>query len=140
MTLNTTRPQRRQLVRDNAKYPLVLEEVPRAEWPKAATSNARLRVWRSRNFLVQEFIAEPPALVRLSIMRSIATKDDWVDGITWDELQNIKLECGYGFHDAVEVYPNALDVVNVANMRHLWIMEKNALLPFAWRRTDGERR
>jgi hypothetical protein len=37
--------------------------------------------------------------------------------------------------DAVEVYPPAGDVVNVANMRHLWVLRDR--LPFAWRGGKG---
>ena len=48
------------------------------------------------------------------------------------DLQRLKAECGYGGHDAVEVFPHALDVINVANMRHLWVMGEP--LTFAWRR------
>jgi hypothetical protein len=58
--------------------------------------------------------------------------DRWADNITWDELQALKTQCGYGGHDAVEVYPPTRDVVNVANIRHLWVLAEK--LPFAWRK------
>ncbi len=80
---------------------------------------------------MQEFEAPRPALVRLSINRTTIIGDRWADNITWDELQRIKNECGYTLHDAVEVFPAEKDVVNVANMRHLWVMKDP--LPFAWR-------
>ena len=32
----------------------------------------------------------------------------------------------------MEVYPRTADLVNVANMRHLWVLPE--LLPFAWRK------
>jgi len=93
------------------------------------------RVWRSRDFLVQEYAEAEPVLVRLSVLRT--TLDPklgrWVDGITWDELQAIKSEIGYGSHDALELYPADQDVVNVANLRHLWVMRE--LATFAWRAT-----
>lgn len=86
---------------------------------------------RSREFLVQEFEAQAPAVVRLSINRVELAGDRWVDGISWEELQRIKSECGYGQADAVEIYPPKDDEVNVANMRHLWVLRDP--LSFAWR-------
>lgn len=125
------------LAEENAKYPEKLVEL---EFP--ATTNTQsgprpLRVLRSRFFLVQEYPADAPAVVRLTVNRS-AIKDDasWEDGITWDELQQVKRECGYGDKDAVEVYPRDSDVVNVSNMRHLWVLDDMAALDFAWRADD----
>ncbi len=130
MKISATRAQRRQLERENAKQPATLREVPRAAWPDQ--SAPQLRVLRSRDFLVQEFAAEAPALVRLSVCRTVLAGDRWKDGITWDELQRLKRECGYGDADAIEIFPADVDVVNVANMRHLWIMAEPVAC--AWRR------
>lgn len=129
MGIDAKRAQRRQLERDNAKQPATLREVPRDEWP--SLTRAPLRVWRSRDFLVQEFAADSPAMVRLSICRTAMLGDRWQDNITWDDLQRLKRECGYGDVDAIEVFPADVDVVNVANMRHLWIMASP--IEFAWR-------
>lgn len=129
----TSRAQRRQLDRDNAKLPTALQEVPRSEWPEASLRDEnRLRVWRSRHFLVQEFKAPAPAQVRLSINRTSIVGDRWTAGIEWEELQRLKNEVGYSHLDAVEVFPPTVDVVNVANMRHLWVLAEP--LAFAWRR------
>lgn len=130
MTIVSTRNQRRQLERDNEKYPLVLKDIPRSQWPDPLSKH--MRVLRSRNFLVQIFHAPAPAVVRLSVCRTSIAGDRWKDGITWDELQQIKHECGYGEWDAVEVYPADENVVNVSNMRHLWIMAEP--LEFSWRK------
>lgn len=139
MTIITTRAQRRELERENAKRPAQMALVPRSEWPlEHQRSSAILRVWRSRDFLVQEYAEAPPVLVRLSVLRTTLDPKAgrWVDGITWDELQRLKAECGYSRHDAVELYPADQDVVNVANLRHLWVMRE--LVDFAWR--DSGRR
>ncbi len=137
LTIATTRAQRRELERQNAKMPRGLRLVPRDEWPLRLQSAPVLRVWRSRDFLVQEYAEAAPVLVRLSVLRT--TLDPavgrWVDGITWEELQGIKSECGYGQHDALEIYPVEGDVVNVANLRHLWVMR--AMVTFAWRATPA---
>lgn len=134
MTIVTTRAQRRELERQNAKMPRELRLVPREEWPLECKRGRISRMWRSRDFLVQEYAEADPVLVRLSVLRT--TLDPklgrWVDGITWDELQGIKAECGYGQHDALELYPPDSDVVNVSNLRHLWVMRE--LQVFAWRK------
>lgn len=131
--MNTTRAQRRQLERNNAKQPERLQEVPHYEWP-ANTPMSIMRVFRSRDYLVQEYReANPLVISRLSICRTSISGNRWKDGIAWEELQRIKNECGYGDVDAVEIYPADSDVVNVANMRHLWVMD--APVSFAWRKT-----
>lgn len=133
MSITASRQQRRQLERDNEKWPKHLEPVPRSMWPETMhQADNLLAVFRSRTFLVMKFAAEAPAVVRLSINRTTLSGDRWADNITWDELQAIKVELGYFSEDAVEVYPPVTDVVNVANMRHLWILAEP--LPFAWRR------
>ncbi|WP_438839413.1 DUF7694 domain-containing protein [Helicobacter pylori] len=43
-------------------------------------------------------------------------------------MQRLKNEAGYG---EFEVYPRKGDVINVANMRHLFVMAGS--LEFAWR-------
>lgn len=130
MGISTTIAQRRQLERDNAKQPAALQEVPREHWPNPEAP--QLRVLRSRDFLVQEFEAAAPAKVRLSVCRTTLVGERWQDGITWDDLQRLKRECGYGDTDAIEVFPSDGDVVNVANMRHLWVMAEP--IACAWRK------
>ena len=132
MAIVATRWQRRELERQNLKWPRELQLVPRHEWPDPY--GKQLRIWRSRDYLVQEFSAPDPACVRLSVNRTKLTGDRWSDNLTWDELQDIKAQCGYPMAEAVEVYPSAGDVVNVANMRHLWVLRER--LPFVWRREE----
>jgi hypothetical protein len=133
MPISATRAQRRQLERDNAKQPSRLQEVLREQWPDPGATH--IRVLRSRDFLVQEFEASAPAVVRLSICRTSLSGDRWQDGISWEELQRLKCECGYGTADAIEVFPADADVVNVANMRHLWVMAEPVAC--AWRKTPN---
>lgn len=133
MGLAATKEQRRRLARDNAKQPTALREVPRNEWP--VPTAPQLRVLRSRKYLVQEFPAHAPALVRLSVCRTMLKGERWQDGISWEELQRIKHECGYADNDAVEIFPRECDLVNVANMRHLWVLA--APIACAWRAADA---
>ena len=99
-------------------------------WPSEAVSMDRIAVWQNDDFLVQVF-AERDGIVRLTVCRTLRKGGHWKDGITWDELQFIKDAVGYDAFDAVEVYPRHCDVVNVANMRHLWILPE--AVRFAWR-------
>lgn len=134
MSILTTRAQRRQLERENARRPLRLEIVSRDQWPPALLAHPRppTVVWRSRDFLVQQFEAPAPAVCRLSILRTSLQGDRWADGITWDDLQRLKAEAGYADAWAVELFPADLDVVNVANIRHLWLLP--CAPEFAWTR------
>lgn len=42
--------------------------------------------------------------------------------ITWNELQQVKRDCGRGDVWAVEIYPPDQYVVDAANLRHLWLL------------------
>lgn len=133
MPRSMRRAAQKHLQQENSKWPVQLKEWPRQEWPQP--NPKVLRCLRSRGFLVQEYPANEPAIVRLSINRtSITPGGDWNQEITWVELQRIKHEAGYGDCDAVEVFPPEADVVNVANMRHLWVLPANTLT-FAWRKS-----
>ena len=131
---STTREQRRQLARDNAKLPATLTPVPSDQWPDLSYMTKKpCAVRRSRFFLVQSF-DEGNGVNRLSVARAEidTTTGRWKDGITWDELQDIKRQVGLGEYMAVEIFPADRDVINVANMRHLWVMRDP--LPFAWKK------
>lgn len=134
MSLIVSREQRRQLARENAKQPATLAPVPADQWPDTGCMTKKpYAVWRSRFFLVQSF-DEGNGINRLSIARSeIDTASGrWKDGIAWEELQEIKRQVGLGDYMAVEIFPADRDVINVANMRHLWVMRDP--LPFPWKR------
>jgi hypothetical protein len=123
--------KRRALAESNRHYGPGFSQVHPSEWPviKDETSTM-LAVWRSRCFLVQVKLEN--GVTRLSINRTeLDSTGNWRDGITWDELQEIKNSIGFGNCHAVEIYPAACDLVNVANIRHLWILEQP--LPFIWR-------
>lgn len=113
-----------------AKRPARLTEIPREQWPRDYRDglSAPVRVWQSQKYLVQLFDAgavpmPPTTMMRLSVCR-VTLKDDgrWEEGLEWEELMQVKREVGYGDWYALEVYPRDRDIVNVANMRHLWIL------------------
>jgi hypothetical protein len=92
-------------------------------------------VFRSMTFLVQLF--EEPSGHRLTISRTVLNgwKDGqpvWREGISWDEMQALKAEAGFGDRWAIEVFPPDSEVVNVANMRHLWLLPDAPA--YGWRR------
>lgn len=57
------------------------------------------------------------------------TKVDGSDGIPWDHLQIIKNEVAGEEATAIEVYPRESDLVNEANMRHLWVVPEWVVMP-----------
>ena len=120
------------LAAQNRHWPPELRAVPRDQWPPHEQPGL-FALWRSRGFLVQGF-NEAAGVIRISVNRtSLDTKTGrWVDGITWDELQRLKGEAGYADLFAVEIYPAESDVVNVGNLRHLWLLPEPPA--FAWRR------
>lgn len=125
-----TRKQRQRLKTENAKRPQKLTEVPRDMWPDDGNTD-RTKVWMSRDYLVQEF--NESNTIRLSVNRTeMMANGRWDDKLTWDELQEIKRQLGYGDSYAIEVYPKDKDVVNVANMRHLWVLDSP--LAIGWNR------
>lgn len=116
----------RQMVKQRTEK---LEQIPRDNWPEDPDPK-RLEVWISSDFLVQIFDDQKGVGCRISVNRTtIDNQGRWRDGITWDELQRIKANVGFGDKWAVEVFPPDSSVVNVANMRHLWIVPKPL---FAW--------
>lgn len=119
-----TRDDYRLMAEENAKWPTRLKTVPPVPDMKPR------RIMRSRYFLVQEF-AEPGGVIRLTVNRTtLNAHGDWMDGITWDELQTIKNESGYANRFAVEAFPEERCVADVANMRHLWVLPERPA--WAW--------
>lgn len=135
------RAAQKQLAAENRKRSSELVALDRSEYlSQAARSSVPiLGIWRSNKFLVQVYDEKDRHLgcVRLSVLRT-ETKNsgDWEDGITWDDLQDVKKCLGYGKNLAVEVYPADRDLVNVANIRHLWVFTEECPIDIFWK--DGE--
>lgn len=97
------------------------------------TGSVAIGAFRSRDFVVIVW-QEPSGYQRLSINR---TEWDESQGrfrgdISWDDLQRLKSEAGFGDVAAVEVYPPDDHVLNTVNLRHLFLMPSNP--PFMWQR------
>lgn len=118
---------RKNLALENKKWPIIPIRMPRHQWPYDDADN-RVAVWRCKFYLIQEFDESTADggikdVIRLSINRTLLNDDGmWRDDISWDDLQWIKNCIGYGDRFAVEIYPAEHEVVNVANMRHLWVL------------------
>lgn len=122
---------RNYLARENAKYSIAMHPVGMDVWPKDAVAEKRVGVWRSRSFLAQ-LIRDPNGQMRLTVNRTEIDDDGrWRAGITWDALMRVKAQCGLADRWAVEVFPPAEEVVNVANMRHLWLLDEPPA--YCWR-------
>ena len=116
---------RRQLEKDNAKRSEILTPVDKELWPSGDLENPnRIEVMLSRKYMVQIF-DEQNGAIRISCNRtSIDQFGQWEENLTWDELMEIKRQAGYGDRYAVEVLPEDENIVNVANIRHIWIMPR----------------
>lgn len=120
-----------------AESVLPFRSVDQAEIMRAWTEgmNRPLAVFQSSQFLAAIY-KDPTGFKRLTVNR-VGTKGDgsgrWDDDISWDTLQEIKSKIGLGDVWAVEVYPADDQVVNVANMRHLFLFPEAP--PFAWRKS-----
>jgi hypothetical protein len=109
-----------------------LKQIDRSNWITLLNNSERFAAWQSSEFTVQAFHV-PGDIIRLSVNRNelAGTQRLYLDGINWDELQQIKEICGYGDRMAVEIYPENYHVLNIINARHLWILPDP--MPFAWR-------
>lgn len=112
------RQQRRTHNAQQRTQPDTLTPIPPSEW-KSHPKNI-LNVWRSRQYFVQLY--RDDAALRITINRTeLKAGTNWKDNIPFEDLMRIKREIGYGDTQAIEIYPPDAEVVNVANMRHLWI-------------------
>lgn len=133
-----TRRQRKATARLTRKqalaWPLELTAIPASQWPTPPPGDRVTGIWRSRHYLAVSYAA--PAVNgiecrRLTINRvTIGGDGRWDADIPWDELQRCKRETGYGGWYGIEVYPRDRDIVNVAAMRHLWLLAEP--LPIGW--------
>lgn len=129
---------RARLQRDLQKFGGELREIPKELWPSKGMSQLTCkpqRVWQSTRFLVVLYETPHEGIARLTVNRVTMKGQTWEDGISWDDLQEIKRLCGFGEYDATEVFPRDRDLVNVASMRHLWI-HLTSEVPYKWSRDE----
>lgn len=109
--------------------PVAPGEIKRISLAMPSSGSTALRAWRSKTLIA--VLWQQGEHHRLSICRTQLGDDGhYRDGLTWDDLQAAKAECGFDDRWVVEVYPPESEVVNVASMRHLFFLD--APPPFAW--------
>lgn len=120
----------------SAVHTVRMQRIPEMEWEGAANGiqDDVLGVWQSRDFLAIHYRDDRGE--RLSVNRTAFDRQtgSWRDGIPWDDLQRIKHQCGLGDRWAVELYPPDRDIVNVAAMRHLWLLTEQPA--YGWDREN----
>ena len=84
-----------------------------------------VKAWRSSRYLATHW-RERNGNERLSVNRvDINTATGaWKEGITWEQLQEIKSQCGFDDKAMIEIYPPGNRVINDAPMRHLWFVDE----------------
>lgn len=134
--LKPTDEQLRAWESGNACFPDHLVPVPQEHWPDMAnspfhTGSVAIGAYRSNAFVVVVW-SEPNGFTRLSVNRTEwdERKGRFRDNISWDDLQRLKSEAGYGDVSAVELYPPDQHVLNSANLRHLFLLPTAP--PFMW--------
>lgn len=89
------------------------------------TAEKLAEVWASNKFvvLVFEYKTSTNFSGRLHIHRAEMdiVQKRWVGDISWDELQEIKMQCGFGERKAVEFFPKQSELKDTNNVRHLFI-------------------
>lgn len=119
-----------QMRKQAAAWPERLAAVPAAEWPPVRPQRPvrPLELWRSRHYLAQVFGERwlgDIEVRRMSVNRvTVGADAHWEENIPWEDLMRCKREAGYGDWYGVEVYPRDRDIVNMANMRHLWLLRE----------------
>lgn len=108
-------------------YPEELTRVAEDDPNMPYTSHAQDldSVWRNKKYTVM--VWNVPAGKKITISRNTWDSHScrYKDGITWDEIMEIKRGVGFGDQNAIEFYPPDDEIINIANVRHIWILPKS---------------
>lgn len=118
-----------EIERLRGEYGHVLQELPPERWPNGLRDSVAFppaRVWVSCRHTAMLF---PDGRLSFSIAR-VGDDGRFLDGMDWDELNRLKSEAGFGDRWAVECFPPKDEIVNVSNMRHLWLLDAPPV--FGW--------
>ena len=128
-------PQRRRLPQQWGRVPERLWPDHARVMPSTGAVCVDLHVSVVADLMVTEW-RRPDGTTWLAVNRLVVTdvKPDgkclFGEGITWDELMECKRQAGHGDRWAVEVHPPDSQIVNAANMRHLWLLDEAP--PYGW--------
>lgn len=120
---------KKAIAENNKRYTETFVELPREEFENYSFPPER--TWRNKNYLASLYKDYANGNLRLSVQRA-TIKDDgsYEDGISWDKIQEIKRLVGFGDWWGLEVFPADDQLVNVSNIRHVWLFKERP--PFAW--------
>ena len=117
------------IAENNRKYTDKFVEIPREELddksfpPKRACRNNRYMA-----YLYEDYTN---GYLRLCVQRTTINDDGtYEDGISWDKIQEIKRLVGFGDWWGLEVFPADDHLINVSNIRHIWLFKERP--SFAW--------
>ena len=124
---------KKSIAENNRRYTEVFVEIPRNEIQKI--EYCPKKAWRNKRYLACLYEDYTNGYLRLCVQRT-TIKDDgsYEDGISWDKIQEIKNLLGFGDWWGLEVYPSDKDLVNVSNIRHIWLFKEPPA--FAWKDTQ----
>lgn len=126
--VSSKRVAKRSIAKATEQYSDKLTLIDPIDYPNIPVRENLIEVWISKKYLVQIYAIQT-GIIRISVnktsLQGVGFRKDgnmaWAE-ISWEELQDIKNTVGFEDHCAVEVFPPAELVVNVANMRHLWVL------------------
>jgi hypothetical protein len=124
---------RRRYQQECRKHTDEFIKIPEEQTKEIAINGKRPEAcFRNRHFLAMLTMDDCGGVpyLRLTVNRTELTNDGgFKDGITWDELMAVKRGIGFADLWMTEVYPPDEDIVNVGNMRHLFLVHQP---PYAW--------
>ena len=118
--MNRATRRRQKQARKKLKVGRILSdlyEVASRDWPTVELHRLR-RLRKNEALIIMECVR--PAGHAVLMIQFLDGRD--TAALTWAHLQELKGMCGHGKREAVEIYPADDAVVNVANMRHLWLL------------------
>lgn len=118
---------RKRISAERMQWP---EKLIQAALEEDCRQNGVTEQWYSQSFGIFVFIHKD-GTERLMIHRMTLDGDQWEDGITWDELMEVKRQCGRGEKDFIEVFPKDENIINCGNVRHLWLVDPSKI-PCVW--------
>lgn len=113
------------------------ERVPESDRPELfAQQRERVgdlqSVWKNNRYIVQIYRrALGGGAMEASHLAVRRNDESEIQG--WDDLQRIKNELAGGDRVALEIYPPEAEVIDQANMRHLFVLPAGTVAPFTIR-------
>lgn len=114
----------------------ITDQIP-ADLKSYAQKHGVTEVWASKHFRLR-IIRHTEVIYRISVHRMTVDVDNdtWKGNISWDEMNELKRQCGRGSINAVERFPPDDELINAGNYRHLWIGDLENL-SLVWSKRKG---